>query len=239
MVQLKTEYDNYTMSILKLISEFQERFCNNLDECSQLLDIEYENWNYFKQLILTVAEKLGNPNLSPNLNLFPGCMYILMHHDFKPRIWDAESFVLFLNYVDKELTKIFFYIISSIINHPNFGPYCVLHRQNYCVSELGYSPIHTLDWSCKLKYNGFEFYDALVEINAYFLKFIPVHHPSPFFQSRLPLCDFDVAQFRESSLHQRQQMLVISGLSRLLVSRLFFKNTRLSRQMKTIILRNF
>ena len=162
-----------------------------------------------------------------------------MHHEFKPRIWDAGSFVLFLNYVDKELTKMFFYIISSVINHPNFGPYCVHHRKNYCVSELGYSPIHTLDWTCKLKYNGFEFYDALVEINRYFMGYTPVHCPSPFFLSRLHLCDLDVAQFLKSSLRQRQQMLVISGLSRLLVSRIFFKDTRLSRQMKTILLRNF
>ena len=162
-----------------------------------------------------------------------------MHHEFKPRIWDAGSFVLFLNYVDKELTKMFFYIISSVINHPIFGPYCVHHRQNYCVSELGYSPIHTLDWTCKLKYNGFEFYDALVEINRYFMGYIPVYCPSPFFESRLPLCNLDIAQFLKSSLRQRQKMLVISGLSRLLVCRLFFKDTQLSRQMKAIMLKNF
>ena len=161
-----------------------------------------------------------------------------MHHEFKPRIWDAGSFVLFLNYIDKELTKIFFYIISSVINHPNFGPYCVHHRQNWRI-RLGYSPIYTRDWSSKLEYHGFEFYDALVEINRYFMKFIPVHRPMPFFKSKLRLCDLDVAQFLKSSLRQRQQMLVISGLSRLLVSKLFFKKNQQSSQMKMIILRNF
>ena len=222
------------MSILKLISEFQERFCNNLDECSQLLDIDYAIWDHFKQLILTVAEKLGNLDLSPHLNLFPGCMYTLMTHEFKPRDWDVSSFVLFLNYVDPQLTKMFLCIIHGITNHPDFGPYSVHYRKN-CRIHLGYKAVR---WD-HLEYFGFEFYDALVEINRYFLKFIPVHLPSPFFQSRLPLCDLDVAQFRESSFAQRQKMLIISGLSRLLVSRLFFKNTRLSRQMKTIILRNF
>jgi hypothetical protein len=219
-----------------LLSDFEVKFCKKFAGIFELLADNYKNWDYFKQLILTVAEKLSKYE---NPRVLPECLYILMHHEFKPRIWDAGSFVLFLNYVDKELTKIFFYIISSVINHPIFGPYCVHHRQNYCVSELGYSPIHSLDWTCKLKYNGFEFYDALVEINRYFMGYTPVHCPSPFFQSRLPLCDFDVAEFRESSWAQRRQMLVISGLSRLLISRIFFKDTRLSRQMKTIMLKNF
>ena len=224
------------MSLSRLLSDFQVRIGEKTAELTHFLGDDYANWIHFKQLIMTVAEKLSKYE---NPRVLPECLYILMHHEFKPRIWDAGSFVLFLNYVDKDLTKIFFYIISSVINHPNFGPYCVHHRQNYCVSELGYSPIHTLDWSSKLVYNGFEFYDALVEINRYFMRFIPVYRPSPFFQSRLPLCDLDVAQFLKSSLRQRQKMLIISGLSRLLVSKLFFKDNRLSRQMKTIILRNF
>jgi hypothetical protein len=224
------------MSLSRLLTDFQVRFADKSAELTHFLGVYYADWEHFKQLFINIAEKLSKYE---NPRVLPECLYILMHHEFKPRIWDAWSFVLFLNYVDKELTKIFFYIISSVINHPNFGPYCVHHRQNYCVSELGYSPIHTRDWSCKLMYNGFEFYDSLVEINRYFMRFIPVYRPSPFFQSRLPLCDLDVAQFRESSLRQRQQMLVISGLSRLLISRIFFKDTRLSRQMKTIMLKNF
>ena len=223
------------MSLSRLLSDFQVRFADKSAELTHFLGYYYANWDHFKQLVINIAEKLSKYE---NPRVLPECLYILMHHEFKPRIWDAGSFVLFLNYVDKELTKIFFYIISEVINHPIFGPYCEHNKQN-CDIQLGYSPIHTLDWTCKLKYNGFEFYDALVEINRYFLKFIPVYRPSPFFQSRLPLCDLDVAQFRESSLRQRQQMLVISGLSRLLISRLFFKDNRLSRQMKTIILRNF
>lgn len=87
---------------------------------------------------------------------------------------------------------------------------------------------------------GFEFYDNLVEINEYFMKFIPVYCPIPFFQLRLPLCDFDVAKFRKSSLAQRQKMLVISGLSWLLVPKLFcFRDSEMSSQMKTILLKNF
>ena len=222
------------MSILKLISEFQERFCNNLDECSQLLDIDYAIWDHFKQLILTVAEKLGNLDLSSHLNLFPGCMYTLMTHEFKPRDWDIASFVLFLNYVDPQLTKMFLCIINAVINHPDFGTYSANYRIN-CRIHLGYNAVR-MD---QLEYFGFEFYDALVEINRYFLKFIPVYLPMQFFLSRLTLCDLDVAQFREPSWAQRQQMLVISGLSRLLVSKLFFKDNRLSSQMKTIMLKNF
>jgi len=218
------------MSLSKLLSDFHVRFGKKSEECIQLLDIEYENWHYFKQLILSVAEKLGNPNQES----YPRCMDILMRHEFKPRFWNSESFVLFLNYVDPELTKMFFYIIHGIISHPFFGPYSAHVRQNFGM-KLGYTRIRWDD----LEYIGFELYDALVEINRYFLKFIPVHRPSPFFQSRLPLCDFDVAQFRESSRDQRRKMLVISGLSRLLVRRLFFKNNRLSSQMKTILLRNF
>ena len=185
--------------------------------------------------IAEIAEKLGIPNLSPNLNLFPGCMYTLMTHEFKPRDWDISSFVLFLNNVDPQLTKMFLCIINAVINHPDFGPYSVHYRKN-CRIHLGYNAVR-MD---QLEYFGFEFYDALVEINRYFLKFIPVHLPSPFFQSRLPLCNLDVAQFREPSCAQRQQMLVISGLSGLLVSRLFyFKKNQLSSQMKQILLQNF
>ena len=217
------------MDLPRLLYDFQVRFAD------KSADIDHANWNHYKQLVINIADKLSN--IGP-LNILPECLYILMHHEFKPRIWDAGSFVLFLNYIDKELTKIFFCIISSVINHPNFGPYCVHHRQNWRI-RLGYSPIYTRDWSSKLEYHGFEFYDALVEINRYFMGYTPVHCPSTFFQSRLRLCDLDVSQFRKSSLRQRQQMLVISGISRLLVSRIFFKDTRLSRQMKTIILRNF
>ena len=224
------------MDLPRLLTDFQVRFADKSAELTHFLGVYYANWDHFKQLVINIANKLCD--IGP-LNILPECLYILMHHEFKPRIWDAGSFVLFLNYIDKELTKIFFYIISSVINHPNFCPYCVHHRKNYCVIELGYSPIHTLDWSCKLEYIGFEFYDALVEINRYFMGYTPVYCPSPFFLSRLPLCDFDVAEFRESSLRQRQQMLVISGLSRLLVRRLFFKNNRLSSQMKIIMLKNF
>ena len=223
------------MDLPRLLTDFQVRFADKSAELTHFLGVYYANWEHFKQLVINIAKKLCD--IGP-LNILPECLYILMHHEFKPRIWDAGSFVLFLNYVDKDLTKIFFYIISSVINHPNFGPYCVYHRKN-CVIQLGYSPIYTRDYSGKLVYNGFEFYDALVEINRYFLKFIPIHRPMPFFQSRMHLCDLDVSQFLKSSLRKRQQMLVISGISRLLVSRIFFKDTRLSRQMKTIILKNF
>jgi hypothetical protein len=231
------------MDLPKLLTDFQVRFGDKLAELTNFLGSYYANWDHFKQLVINIAEKLGNIKYS---NLLPECLYILMNHEFKPKIWDAGSFVLFLNYVDKELTKMFFCIINAIINHPNFGPYCVYHRRN-CVIQLGYRPKYTRDWtkkytrdwSCKLEYNGFEFYDALVEINAHFLKFIPFHRPMPFFQSRLRLCELDDAQFLKSSLAKRQQMLVISGLSRLIVSRLFFKDTRLSRQMKQILEQNF
>ena len=222
------------MDLPRLVSDFQVRFGNKSAELTHFLGCYYANWDHFKQLILTVAEKLGNPNLSPYLNLFPGCMYTLMTHEFKPRDWDIASFVLFLNYVDPQLTKMFLCIINAVINHPDFGPYSVNYRKN-CRIHLGYKAVR---WD-QLEYFGFEFYDALVEINAYFVKFIPVHLPIQFFQSRLPLCDLDVAQFRESSLAKRQQMLVISGLSGLLVRRLFFKDTQLSSQMKQILLRNF
>jgi len=91
-----------------------------------------------------------------------------------------------------------------------------------------------------LEYTGFELYDALVEINRYFLKFIPVHRTMPFFMSKLHLCDRNVAQLRESSLDQRKQMLVISGLSILLIRRLFcFNESEFKSQTKTILLRNF
>jgi hypothetical protein len=223
------------MDLPRLLTDFQVRFADKSAELIHFLGIYYANWDHFKQLVINIAKKLCD--IGP-LNILPECLYILMHHEFKPRIWDAGSFVLFLNYVDKELTKMFFCIIHGIIGHPNFGPYCEHIRQN-CDIQLGYSPIHTLDWTCKLLYKGFEFYDALVEINAHFMGYIPVYRPMPFFLSRLHLCDLDVARFRESSLAQRQKMLVISGLSGLLVRRLFFKDTRLSRQMKTIILRNF
>jgi hypothetical protein len=219
------------MNLPRLLTYFHERFVDKSDECMQLLDIEYENWHYFKQLILSVAEKLGNPNQES----YPRCMDILMHHQFKPRFWDSESFVLFLNYVDPELTKIFFYIIHGIISHPFFGPYSAHVRQNFGM-KLGYTRIRWDD----LEYIGFELYDALIKINDYFIKFIPIYSPSLFFQSKLPLCDFDVAQIRESYSAQRQKMLVISGLSRLLVRRLFcFKESELHSQTKTILLRNF
>lgn len=219
------------MSLSRLLSDFHVRFADKSVECIQLLDIEYENWHYFKQLILSVAEKIGNPNQDS----YPKCMNILMHHQYKPRFWDSESFVLFLNYVDPKLTKMFFYIIHGILSHPFFGPYSAYVRQNFGM-KLGYTRIHWDD----LEYIGFELYDALVKINDYFMRFIPVHRPSPFFQSRLPLCDLDVSQFRESYSAQRQKMLVISGLSRLLARRLFcFKESELHSQTKTILLRNF
>lgn len=223
------------MDLPRLLTDFQVRFGDKSAELIHFLGSYYADWDYFKQLVINIAEKLSKYE---NPRVLPECLYILMHHEFKPRIWDAGSFVLFLNYVDKELTKMFFYIISEVINHPIFGPYCEHNKQN-CDIQLGYSPIHTLDWTCKLVYNGFEFYDALVEINAYFIGYIPVYRPMPFFLSRMHLCDLDVSQFRKSSLRQRQQMLVISGLSRLLVSRIFFKETRLSRQINQILLRNF
>jgi hypothetical protein len=220
------------MNLPRLLSDFQERFFAKSAECIQLIGIEYEDWHYFKQIILTVAEKLGNPNIDTYFK----CMIILMHHQFKPRFWNSESFVLFLNYVDPELTKMFFYIIHGIIQHPFFGPYCVSERQN-CRMKLGYVRPYELT---NLEYFGFEFYDSLVEINNYFVRFIPVHRPIPFFQSRLPLCDLDVAQLRESSVAQRQKMLVISGLSGLLIRRLFcFNESELRSQTKIILLRNF
>lgn len=222
------------MDLPKLLTDFQVRFTEKSAELTHFLGVYYANWDHFKQLILNVAEKLGNPNLSPHLNLFPGCMYTLMTHEFKPRDWDIASFVIFLNYVDPQLTKMFLCIINAVINHPDFGPYSAHYRIN-CRIHLGYKAVR-MD---QLEYFGFEFYDALVEINRYFLKFIPVYLPMQFFMSRLPLCDLDVAEFRESSLVQRQQMLVISGLSGLLVRRLFFKDTQLSSQMKKILLRNF
>jgi hypothetical protein len=222
------------MDLPRLLTDFQERFGNNLDKCSQLLDVDYENWHYFKQVIFTVAEKLGNPNLESQ-ELYSKCMNILMHHQFKSRFWDSETFVLVLNYVDPELTKIFFYIINAVISHHYFRPYCLYVRRNFQM-KLGYTRIPWDD----LEYIGFELYDALVEINAYFLKFIPIYRPMPFFQSRLPLCDFDVAEFRKSSLSQRQKMLAISGISRLLVRRLFcFTESELHSKTKTILLRNF
>jgi len=224
------------MSLSRLLSDFHVRFANKSAELTHFLGVYYADWEHYKQLVINVSQKLCD--IGP-LNILPECLYILIHHEFKPRIWDAGSFVLFLNYIDKELTKIFFYIIHGIIGHPNFGPYCVHHRQNWRI-RLGYSPVYTRDWSSKLEYYGFEFYDALVEINRYFMGYIPVHHPSPFFQSRLPLCDLDVAQYRESSLAQRQKMLVISGLSRLLIRKLFcFKDSEFRSQTKTILLRNF
>jgi hypothetical protein len=219
------------MSLSRLLSDFQTRFGNKLAELIHFLGVYYADWDHFKQLVINIAEKLGK---FEDPELLPECMSILIKHEFKPRFWDAESFVLFLNYSDRELTKMFFCIIDKVITHPHFGPYCVHVRQNFRM-KLGYTHIY----SDVIEYTGFEFYDALVEINAHFLKFIPVYRPMPFFQSRLPLCELDVAQFRESSLDQRQKMLVISGLSRLLVRRLFFKDTRLSSQMKQILLRNF
>ena len=205
------------MDLPKLLYDFQVRFDSKSAELTHFLGVYYADWEHYKQLILSVAEKLCD---NGRLNLLPECLYILMNHEIKPRIWDAGSFVLFLNYIDKELTKMFFYIIHGIIGHPFFGQYCEHNRQN-CDIQLGYSPIHTRDFRVKLVYFGFEFYDSLVQINAYFMKFIPVHCPMPFFQSRLHLCDLDVARFRESSLAQRKKMLVISGISRLLIRRFF------------------
>jgi len=219
--------------LLKLLSDFEVKFCENFSEIVELLADDYKNWEYFKQIIIKIAEKLSKYD---NPRLLPECLYILMNHEFKPRFWDAVSFVLILNYADKELTKMFFYIIHRIISHPFFGPYCERIKQN-CAIQLGYSPVYTRDWSSKLVYNGFELYKALVEINRYFMGYIPVHRPMPFFQSRLPLCDFDISQSRESSLAQRQQMLVISGISRLLIHKLFCFN--LHSKTKTILLRNF
>jgi hypothetical protein len=217
------------MTLLKLISDFEIKFNDNLSQYKNLLGRDYSYWTYFKQLLIKVANKIEDSEL------FPECMYILMHHDYKPRLWEPKSFVLFLNYVDPILTKIFFCIIHAVIDHPNFGPYAIHFRKNKKI-KLGYTTIRYEE----LEYMGFEFYDALVEIDAYFMKFIPVHRPMPFFKSRLPLCDLDVAQFRESSLAQRHKMLVISGLSRLLARRLFcFKESELHSKTKTFLLRNF
>ena len=225
------------MDLPKLLFNFQARFDRKSAVLTHFLGVHYADWDHFKQLVINIAEKLCDIE-SPRV--LPECLYILMNHEIKPRIWDAGSFVLFLNYIDKDLTKMFFYIIHGIIGHPIFGPYCEHIRHN-CYIELGYSPIHTLDWTCKLLYKGFEFYDALVEINAYFMGYIPVHLPMPFFQSRLHLCDFDVARFRNSSLKQRQKMLLISGISSLLIRR-FFAFTRrhqISKQTKLDLANNF
>ena len=224
------------MNLARLLSDFQVRFDSKSAVLTHFLGVYYADWEHFKQLVINIADKLSK---FEEPELLQECLYILMNHEFKPRIWDAWSFVLFLNYIDKELTKMFFYIISAVINHPNFGPYCEYHRQN-CVILLGYSQIHTPDYSGKLEYNGFEFYDALVEINAYFMGYIPVHCQMSFFQSRLHLCDLDVARFRESLLKQRQKMLVISGLSRLLIRRFFaFTKYQISYQTKMVLGNNF
>ncbi len=225
------------MNLPKLLSDFQARFDSKSAVLTHFLGVYYADWDHYKQLVINIAEKLCDIE-SPRV--LPECLYILMHHEIKPRIWDAGSFVLFLNYIDKELTKMFFYIIHGIIGHPFFGPYCEHNKQNYCLSELGYRPIHTRDFSGKLVYNGFEFYDSLVEINAYFMGYIPVHLQMPFFQSRLHLCDLDVARFRDSSLKQRQKMLLISGISSLLIRRFFaFTRYQISKQMKMVLTRNF
>ena len=105
------------MDLPRLLSDFQVRFGDKSAEIIQLLGDDYANWDHFKQLILNVAEKL---NKFKDPELLPECMSILMKHEFKPRFWDAESFVLFLNYLDPELTKMFFYIINGIIQHPFF-----------------------------------------------------------------------------------------------------------------------
>jgi len=211
------------------------RFANKSAELTHFLGVYYADWEHYKQLVINVAQKLCD--IGP-LNILPECLYILIHHEFKPRIWDAGSFVLFLNYIDKELTKMVFYIIHGIIGHPIFGPYCEHNKQN-CDIQLGYR-IYRRDFSLKLEYNGFEFYDSLVEIDAHFMGYIPVHLPMPFFQSRLHLCDLDVARFRKSSLHQRQKMLLISGISSLLIRRFFaFTRQQISKQTKLVLANNF
>ena len=216
------------MTLLKLISDFEIKFNKNLNQYKNLLGRDYAYWCYFKRLLIKVANKIEDSELLPE------CMYILMHHDYKPRFWDSSSFVLYLNYVDPILTKMFFCIIHAVIDHPNFGPYAVHFRKNRKI-KLGYTTIRYEE----LEYMGFEFYDNLVEINKYFMKFIPVYCHIPFFQLRLPLCDFDITKFRKSSLAQRQKMLVISGLSRLLIQKLFcFRDSEMSSQMKTILLKN-
>lgn len=216
------------MTLLKLISNFETKFNDNLNKYKNLLGSDYSYWCYFKQLVIKVANKIEDSEL------FPECMYILMHHDYKPRFWDYSSFVLYLNYVDPILTKMFFCIIHAVIDHPNFGPYAVHFRKNKKI-KLGFTTIRYEE----LEYIGFEFYDNLVEINEYFMKFIPIYSPMPFFQSRLLLCDFDVTKFRKSSLVQRQKMLVISGLTRLLIQKLFcFRDSEMSSQTKTILLKN-
>ena len=174
------------MDLPRLLSDFQVRFGDKSAELTQFLGSDYADWEHFKQLVINIAEKLGK---FEDPELLPECMSILMKHEFKPRFWDAESFVLFLNYLDPELTKMFFYIIHKVITHPHFGPYCVHVRQNFRM-KLGYTRIHAFT---DLEYTGFEFYDALVEINAYFMRFIPVYRLMPFFLSRLPLCNLDVA----------------------------------------------
>jgi len=220
----------------KLLSDFQSRFESKSAELTHFLGVYYADWDHYKQLVINIAEKLCDIE-SPRL--LPECLYILMHHEIKPRIWEAGSFVIFLNYIDEELTKMFFYIIHGIIGHPIFGLYCEHHRQN-CDIQLGYRPIQTLDFSGKLVYNGFEFYDALVEINSYFMRHIPVHLPMPFFQSRLHLCDLDIARFRDSSLKQRQKMMLISGISGLLIRRFFaFTRYQISKQTKLDLANNF
>jgi len=224
------------MDLPKLLSNFQVKFDRKSAVLTHFLGVHYADWDHFKQLVINIAGKLCDIG---RLNILPECLYILMNHEIKPRIWDAGSFVLFLNYIDEDLTKMFFYIIHGIIGHPFFGQYCEHIRQN-CYIQLGYSPIHTRDFSGKLVYNGFEFYDSLVEINAYFMGYIPVHLPMPFFQSRLHLCNLDVARFRNSSLKQRQKMLLISGISSLLIRRFFaFTRYQISKQMKMVLTRNF
>lgn len=90
------------MTLLKLISNFEIKFNDNLSQYKNLLGRDYAYWCYFKNILIKVANKLEDSEL------FPECMYILIHHDYKPRFWDSSSFVLFLNYVDPILTKIFF-----------------------------------------------------------------------------------------------------------------------------------
>jgi len=82
------------MDLPRLLTDFQERFGKKSAELNRFLGFDYADWDYYKQLVVNIAQKLCDDE-SPRI--LPECLYILMNHEIKPRIWNAWSFVLFLN----------------------------------------------------------------------------------------------------------------------------------------------